>query len=181
MDYYYSNNDDVGGGGWQGAPYFSRYGRALVSKPAILFKKSWGGHRRTTQSLQDLHPPHKKASSESDDPPPTAALVARNSRRRAFVGRPCVVAWLAVAIFVGTPPQKYVMQLLSSTLRGAFMAVKRTLSCRQLEKMTFFVCLFLRLFDPAAVKIGGLPPRSLRKKGRMHTTIIEVDFIFIFC
>ena len=35
--------------GWQGAPYFRRYGRGLVSKPAILLKKSWGGYRRTTQ------------------------------------------------------------------------------------------------------------------------------------
>ena len=29
--------------GWQGAPYFRRCGRELVSKPAISFKKSWGG------------------------------------------------------------------------------------------------------------------------------------------
>ena len=34
-----------------GAPYFRRYGRELVSKPAISLKKSWGGHRRTTQQL----------------------------------------------------------------------------------------------------------------------------------
>ena len=29
--------------GWQGAPYFRKYGRELVSKPAISVKKSWGG------------------------------------------------------------------------------------------------------------------------------------------
>ena len=34
---------------WQGAPYFRRYGRELVSKPAISLKKSWGGYRRTTR------------------------------------------------------------------------------------------------------------------------------------
>ena len=34
--------------GWQGAPYFRRYGLELVSKPAISLKKSWGGYRRTT-------------------------------------------------------------------------------------------------------------------------------------
>ena len=36
-------------GGWRGTPYFWRYGLELVLKPAISFKKSWGGyHRRTT-------------------------------------------------------------------------------------------------------------------------------------
>ena len=31
--------------GWQGAPDFRRYGRELVSKPAIsLRKKSWAGY-----------------------------------------------------------------------------------------------------------------------------------------
>ena len=34
--------------GWQGAPYFKRYGWELVSKPAISLQKSWGGYRRTT-------------------------------------------------------------------------------------------------------------------------------------
>ena len=29
--------------GGQGAPFFRRYGRELVSKPAISLKKSWGG------------------------------------------------------------------------------------------------------------------------------------------
>ena len=29
--------------GWQGAPYVSRYGRELVSKPAIWLKESWEG------------------------------------------------------------------------------------------------------------------------------------------
>ena len=33
---------------WQGSPYFGRYGRELVSKPAISFKKYWKGCRRTT-------------------------------------------------------------------------------------------------------------------------------------
>ena len=33
---------------WQATPYFRRYGRELVSKPAISLKKSWGGYRRTT-------------------------------------------------------------------------------------------------------------------------------------
>ena len=28
---------------WKGVPYFRRYGRELVSKPAISLKKSWGG------------------------------------------------------------------------------------------------------------------------------------------
>ena len=34
--------------GWQGAPYFRRYGLELVSNPAILLKSSWGGYRKTT-------------------------------------------------------------------------------------------------------------------------------------
>ena len=34
--------------GWQGAPYFRRYGRELVSKPVIWSKKNWGRYRRTT-------------------------------------------------------------------------------------------------------------------------------------
>ena len=37
--------------GWQGAPCFRRYGRILVSKPAISLKKSWGGYRRTTHEV----------------------------------------------------------------------------------------------------------------------------------
>ena len=37
--------------GRQGAPYFRRYGRELVSKPAISLKKGWGGYRRTIQFL----------------------------------------------------------------------------------------------------------------------------------
>ena len=36
--------------GWHGAPYFRRYGRELVSKPAISPKKCCGGCRRTTSS-----------------------------------------------------------------------------------------------------------------------------------
>ena len=32
----------------KGSPHFRRYGRELVSKPAISLKKSWGGYRRTT-------------------------------------------------------------------------------------------------------------------------------------
>ena len=27
---------------WLGAPFFGRYGRMLVSKPAISFEKNWG-------------------------------------------------------------------------------------------------------------------------------------------
>ena len=34
--------------GWQGAPCLRRYGRELVSKPAISLKKNWGGYLRTT-------------------------------------------------------------------------------------------------------------------------------------
>ena len=34
------------GGG--GASYLRRYGRGLVSKPAISLKECWGGYRRTT-------------------------------------------------------------------------------------------------------------------------------------
>ena len=37
--------------GWQGAPCFGRYGRGLVSKPAISSSISLGGHRRATQVL----------------------------------------------------------------------------------------------------------------------------------
>ena len=36
------STDDVGVG-QGGAPYFRRYGRELVSKPAISLNKSWGG------------------------------------------------------------------------------------------------------------------------------------------
>ena len=35
--------------GCRGTPYFRRYDRGLVLKPAISFKKSWGGYRRSTQ------------------------------------------------------------------------------------------------------------------------------------
>ena len=35
---------------WQGAPYFRRYGRELVSKPAISSKRSWGGYRGKTRN-----------------------------------------------------------------------------------------------------------------------------------
>ena len=34
---------------WQGAPYCRRYDREPVSKPAILWKRSWGGYRGTGQ------------------------------------------------------------------------------------------------------------------------------------
>ena len=37
--------------GWQRAPYFRRYGRGLVSKPAISVNKSWGGYLRMTQTF----------------------------------------------------------------------------------------------------------------------------------
>ena len=42
--------------GWHGPPCFRRYGRELVSKPAISLKKSWGGYRKTTRKcrLSDL-------------------------------------------------------------------------------------------------------------------------------
>ena len=30
--------------GWQRASYFRRHDRELISKPAIPFKKSWGGY-----------------------------------------------------------------------------------------------------------------------------------------
>ena len=36
-----------GGGGR--APYFRRYGRELVSKPAISLKECWRGYRRNTR------------------------------------------------------------------------------------------------------------------------------------
>ena len=39
---------------WRGAPCVERYSRELVSKPAILLKKSWGGYRRTTQELRHV-------------------------------------------------------------------------------------------------------------------------------
>ena len=35
----------------KGAPYFRRYGRGLVSKPAITLKNSWGGGYRTPTPL----------------------------------------------------------------------------------------------------------------------------------
>ena len=41
------SSDDLGVGA-RGTPYFRRYGRELVSKPAISLKKRWGGYRRTT-------------------------------------------------------------------------------------------------------------------------------------
>ena len=34
--------------GWQAASHFERYGRYLVSKPAISFKELLGAHRRKT-------------------------------------------------------------------------------------------------------------------------------------
>ena len=40
------SNNEVGG--WQGAPYFRRYGRELVSKQAISLRIRWGGYRRMT-------------------------------------------------------------------------------------------------------------------------------------
>ena len=43
--------------GGQGAPYFMKYGRELVSKLAISLKKSWGGYGRTTQ-MPGPRPPH---------------------------------------------------------------------------------------------------------------------------
>ena len=48
--------------GWQGAPYFRRYGRGLVPIPAILLKKSWGGYGRTTPT-EPSHPlpPHGRS------------------------------------------------------------------------------------------------------------------------
>ena len=40
--------------GRQGASYFRRYGRELVSKPAISLEKSWGGYCRTTHLVHGL-------------------------------------------------------------------------------------------------------------------------------
>ena len=37
------STDDVGCAVWQGAPCFRRYGRGLVSKPAISLRKILGG------------------------------------------------------------------------------------------------------------------------------------------
>ena len=34
--------------------YFRRYGRGLVSTPAISLKKSWGGYRRMTPEVERL-------------------------------------------------------------------------------------------------------------------------------
>ena len=42
------STDDVGVG--QRAPCFRRYGRGLVSKPAISLEKSWGGYRSKTKT-----------------------------------------------------------------------------------------------------------------------------------
>ena len=45
--------------GWQGAPpYFRRYGRGLLSEPAISLKKSRGGYRSKT---------HRKGTARYDD------------------------------------------------------------------------------------------------------------------
>ena len=43
--------------GWQGAPYFRMYGRELDSKPAISFKKRWGGYRSKTQNMPEKRLP----------------------------------------------------------------------------------------------------------------------------
>ena len=40
--------------GWQGAPYFRRYVRELVSKPAISLKKNWRGYRRTSSAVLEV-------------------------------------------------------------------------------------------------------------------------------
>ena len=52
---------------WQGPPYFSRYGRELVSKLAISINKRWGGCRETTRMLgifdcfgTDAQSPHRR-------------------------------------------------------------------------------------------------------------------------
>ena len=46
-------NDDVGVA--KGAPYFRRYGRELVSKPAVSLKNRWGGYRsKTLRQKPDL-------------------------------------------------------------------------------------------------------------------------------
>ena len=39
---------------WQGAPNFRRFGREVVSKPAISLKKSRGSYRRTTRYIMIL-------------------------------------------------------------------------------------------------------------------------------
>ena len=39
----FAKDDRTMASGWQGASYFRRYGRELVSKPAISLKKNWGG------------------------------------------------------------------------------------------------------------------------------------------
>ena len=56
------SNDDVGGG--QRAPYFRRYLRELVSKPAISLQECWGGYRRTTglTGSELPQPPQEPAS-----------------------------------------------------------------------------------------------------------------------
>ena len=55
--------------GWQGAPYFRRNGRGLVSKPAISLNTSWGGYRRTTPTHRLSFP------ARSPPPPPPLRLV----------------------------------------------------------------------------------------------------------
>ena len=48
LSFLFPNVDRNMTSGWQGPTHFRRYGREMVSKPAISLKKSWGGlHRRT--------------------------------------------------------------------------------------------------------------------------------------
>ena len=42
--------------GWRGAPYFKRYDRELVSKPAISLKKGWGGYSSTVERVKKCDP-----------------------------------------------------------------------------------------------------------------------------
>ena len=53
--------------GWQGAPYFRRYGRELVSKPTISLKKSWGGGLPLNVSSQEIVQPKRATSTVARD------------------------------------------------------------------------------------------------------------------
>ena len=64
--------------GWQGAPYFTRYGRELVSKPRTSFKSSWGGYHPRTTSILLAYPSPSAASVT----PPTRGLFHFCCRRR---------------------------------------------------------------------------------------------------
>ena len=63
--------------GRQGAPFFSRYGRERVSKPAISLKKCWGGYRSKIRILPRSFQKWGKACEASSDRhiPPSPQLV----------------------------------------------------------------------------------------------------------